>query len=406
MNSQKNTREFFVANSGKASESTLQAFQSGASTGEIGVFSADGTAAGAGKDFVVVVKTADGIIKSDVVKASTATFAKKTYSAPVERRIDVSDITVPATTGAKADYLMDIVIYNHGSLSNLNQYNKHGQYYFTQTGSLTASDVVDGMITNLKQNFSKEPNATPTTNPLFTFTKGYSTWTIDVDTAPDANGNCTVTIDGTATTIALLAADTDSGAATKIAAALTAVSGYTASAVGTVVTLSADNGIFVSVGFDAGTSGATAVTIAGTAATAGLSVEAKAQDIELGKKEGRQVEFDVKFKEATQTSTVETVNAGNPGVGSGKQVATLEYFYRGAYGDAYRGMGFPYTWPTDTKTLAEQSSLYGYIEISHKHEGDGLNKIELDKKLTLAIKDSSGSTTNIDAVETAVDVFI
>lgn len=397
-NSQKNSR-FVIVGSGTTApgDATLAAFTSAGTTGEIAVFSKDGTAAAAGEDCVIALKTADGVEVSDVLKASKIkSYTAKAYAAATLKKIAVSDITVPSTTGGTADYIVDIRIPNYGSLSVTDFMVKHGQYFLTQTGSKTASDVVDGLISNLNSNFSKMPNATASTNPLFTFEKGYNSWSITVTTAPDTNGNATVTVDGVSTTVALLSSDSTSGAATKIAAALDAVSGYTSSAASAVVTLGIDSGAAVSVAFAGSTTNAVA-TSAGTAANAALVITGKDQAIELGKDEGRAIEFSVRFDEEDQTATVTTMQDNNPGVGTGKIISNLEWFYNGAKGDVNRGVGYPHTWSTSTKSRASVASNYDILEIVFEEEGDGFNTIKLPKSILIAGV-TNGTNDVIDAI--------
>jgi hypothetical protein len=318
--SQNTVREILVA-SALASETTLPTFVASASTGEVAVVAADGSAVGFGKPFVVVLKTADGIIKSDVVDPSKVfSYKAVPYVARVLRVITLSSIQVPATAGLKAEYIVDIRLYNHGSLSVENFKIFHGHYVLTQTsGPLNAETVVDGLISNLNKNFSKEPGATASTNPLFTFSRGSS----------------------------------------------------------------------------------------GAGST--LIITAKDQTLQLGKDEGRPLEFDVMLKIKTpeteaQLTHVNTVTAaGNPGTGTGRQVALMEYFYRGNRGDIYRGVGFPYTWPLTTKTLADPAVAYDLVEVKHYVAGDGLNALIMPKELTIASLESADIATGLAAT---IDTFV
>lgn len=404
--SQQVIREIFVADA-IATETTLPTFTASASPGEIAVVSADGTAPGVGKDFVVVLKGPDGQnIKSDLVKNQTVTRREgKAYKAEVGKEVSVG-FTVPSTAGAKAEYQVRVEVYNAGSLSVQNTHTYIGHYVLNQTGSLNAEDVVDGLITNLNQNLSKDPESTATTNPYFTFAKEAGTQTFTVTTAPNTNGNATATINGQAIIVALLGADDADGAATKIAAAIDAEDDFTASATGSVVTYSATNGDPVSGTFAGGATNAVAAT-ASVTSTSKLTITAKPQPIVLGKKFGRPIEFDVlALVSDNATSTVQTVTPPNPGMGTGKQVATLEYFYRGERGDKYRGLNYPWDWPTTTKTLANPSGTYNVIEITHSNGNDnGINKIVIPKELTIAIAESPGTTTLMDALVVDIGLF-
>jgi len=326
-NSQNTVREIIIANNGIAFETTLKTFTASADPGEIGVFAKDGGAAAFGKDFVVALKTADSVIVSDVIVPSQVNhLAVKQAVAEVPKAVTVggsSSIAVPANAGDKYEYIVDIRLFNHGSLSVENFYLKHGHFILTQTtGPLTAQVVVDGLIAQLNKSFSKEPGATATTNPLFTFTRS------------------------------------------------------------------------------------------GSGATSALVITAKAQPLELGKKEGRPLEFDVVARVSkvgdesfgVPQPTVVVSTPGNPGTGTGKQIAKLEFFYRGNRGDVMRGVGYPYDWNKKTKTLTDQSASYDVIELKHFITGDGLNALKMPKSIIIACKNGVGGTDQ-DVVLEAIQVF-
>lgn len=325
-NSQNTVREIIVANSGIATETTLKTFTASADPGEIGVFAKDGGAPAVGKDFVIALKTDDSIIVSDVIVPSQVSYLKVAdYAAEVQKVVTVggsSSIAVPAAAGEKYEYIVDIRLFNYGSLSVENFYLKHGHFILTQTaGPLTAQAVVDGLIDQLNKTFSKEPGATTTTNPLFTFTRS------------------------------------------------------------------------------------------GSGAASALVITAKEQPLELGKKEGRQLEFDVVARVSkvgdevfgvAQPNVVVTTPA-NPGTGTGKQIARLEFFYRGNRGDVLRGVGYPHDWSKKTKTLADQDGEYNVVELKHFITGDGLNALKMPKSVLVACLD--GETDEEDVLD-AINAFI
>lgn len=320
-----NTVHEILVGSAVASETTLKAFTASASAGELGIFAKDGGTAAAGKPFVIAQKTADGVIVSDViVPTQIQSEVAQQDAAEVQKVVTVgggSSIAVPASAGDKYEYILDIRLFNYGSLSIENFYIKHGHFVLTQTGALTAEAVVDGLIAQLNKTFSKEPGATATTNPLFTFAK------------------------------------TGSGAA------------------------------------------------------AALTITAKAQPLELGKKEGRALEFDVAIKvskvgdEAFGVSqpTVAVTTPYDPGVGTGKKMAVLEFFYRGNRGDVMRGMNYPYNWTTKSKTNVDPASSYNLLTIRHFAVGDGFNQIQLPKVVTVAITEALSA--GIDALIGSYNTF-
>lgn len=163
--SQNTIREIILGNA-VATETTLDAFSASATAGEIGVFTQDGTAIAAGKPFVFAQKTEDSVFVSDVIFPDKVKSIRANQDAPaVQKVVTVSDISVEVG----ADYILDVRIYEHGSLSIEDYYIKHGAYRAV-TGD-TAEDIVDGLIASLNRNFSREPNATASSNPYFTFAK-------------------------------------------------------------------------------------------------------------------------------------------------------------------------------------------------------------------------------------------
>jgi hypothetical protein len=315
--SQNTVHEILVGNA-IAAETTLKAFVASASAGELGIFAKDGSTLSAGDTFVIAQKTADGVIVSDIIVPTQIKLEKAQVDAPeVQKVVTVgggSSIAVPATVGDKYEYILDIRLFNFGSLSVENFYIKHGHFILTQTGALTAETVVDGLISQLNKTFSKEPGATATSNPLFTFAK------------------------------------------------------------------------------------------TGTGAAAALTVTAKAQTLELGKKEGRSLQFDVSAEVSkvgddyfgVPQAAVVVTTPYDPGVGTGKKMAVLEYFFRGNRGDVMRGMNFPYNWTTKTKTNVDQALAYNLLTIVHYAVGDGLNQIQLPKQVTIAITETLSA--GIDAL--------
>lgn len=390
-----NTVRELILGTAIASETTLDTFKATASDGEIGVFTSNGTALAAGTPFVVAQKTADGVFVSDVIlPKNVKKVSSQVYAAEQLRSVAVGDISV--TVGN--DYIVDLHIYEHGSLSREDVYIKFGAYRAV-TGD-TASTIVDGLIASLNRNFSREPGASPSANPIFTFSKGFGTQTLTVTAGALSSANATVTINGQAITVALLNADSTSAVATKIAAAVDATPLYVASAVGAVVTITAADGAPVSTVYAAGTTG-TAATIAGTASDASLVITAKAQPYLRGKKFGRGIFFDVlpKFDPATGTAVV--IAGGNPGKGTGKLVSAMEFDLRKNRGDMYGDKGWPYTFPVTTR--ASEAGQYDLIDILHTKGHDGWNDVAMRKVTTLAFTTGGGRlATLLASIATAV----
>jgi len=150
----------------------------------------------------------------------------------------------------------------------------------------------------------------------------------------------------------------------------------------------------------------TAFTFTGTTT---LIITEKDQPYSLGKNEGRQIPFDVFVDEDSSglsMADIVTTAGGSPGVGTGKQVALMEYFYRGNRGDGFGYQHFPYNWGVDTKTNAIGSEEYGLIELKaiSKHDTD-FNVSTSRKEVTIACP-MSASVIAINAIINKLEAVI
>lgn len=147
-----------------------------------------------------------------------------------------------------------------------------------------------------------------------------------------------------------------------------------------------------------------------------LLVEGNNVSFALGKKDGRPVEFDlqavVRSSDAGLSNggsfytdlTVETVEAGNPGSGTGNQVANLEWFLKGNKYDRYRTVGFPNNF--DTTYDVDPSKTYNVINIQYFKAREYTN-VERQHRYAYIVfqnedQDGAGAGTNL----TAVNAFI
>lgn len=144
-----------------------------------------------------------------------------------------------------------------------------------------------------------------------------------------------------------------------------------------------------------------------TGAGASLRIASIAQPIDLGRSFGRPLEFEVTLiaDDPGASGVVSTITPATVGKGSGAQVATLEYFYRGERGDQFRNQHFPYNWSLSTKTLTNPASNYNAVEINHSNGNEnGINAVIVPKELTIAVAESSG-TTLMEALIADIEVF-
>jgi len=140
----------------------------------------------------------------------------------------------------------------------------------------------------------------------------------------------------------------------------------------------------------------------GSAGSSALTITSKAQPYVAGKKFAKPVEFKVNMKEGGATVAVTT--PGKVGVGTGPQVAQLEYFLRGFRGDYHRGTAYPFDWAYYGN--ADVAGTYNGIEILHIPHGEGgINEIKARKESTVAIKEASG-TSLMTALLEDINTFV
>lgn len=408
MHGENQVRNFFVVNTSSAT--TMSAIRAAANLNGA-VIQSDGTAAADNEEFALAVKNNRGEISlSDVINPERVSYAKSVaYSAMVPKVVTVSGITATANNL----YQIAVLIKGFGSLSVEDEYIKKG-FYKAKSGD-NAENIVDGLVKNLAKNFSREQpasqqsftytNADATTvtlpdNLLFTFEKGFTTQTLTVSTAPDTNGNATVTLDGTDVTVALLAADDDAAAATKIAAAIDGVSGYSASSASEVVTITTT--LPSTVSFDGATTNAVADND-GTASTAGLIIKEKsdwlAKYYVTGKKTRLYIDYDIDTFTGTDDFTVSVKTQGNSGAGTGYHVRNLEEYFLGNRGDTFRGAGYPHNFEQEYDSVL--SGTYSLIEIGYWDESRD-EPMKSKKQLTIAAPSTAVANTLIGQINTAL----
>lgn len=136
--------------------------------------------------------------------------------------------------------------------------------------------------------------------------------------------------------------------------------------------------------------------VSGTGTNATLVITEVAQPWALGKMQGRMLDYTILFIPIVKNSieliewgTITSNTKSNPGLGSGKDIADMEYFFLGARGDIYRNVGYPYTF--NTKYLVDSSANYDVITISFYFEDEGVHVQKSEKQLYIACKVVNGS---------------
>ena len=400
-------RNLFIVTSSSAT--TTAAIKAAGTKLNGAIVESDGTAASADNNFLLSLINNQGkLASSDELSPSRILYAK---SVAYQARTLGLDTISGITAEANKLYQIRITSSQYGSLSVENEYIKEA-FYKSKTGD-TVEDIVDGLIKSLYRNLSREEPQTGEfvtytladtstvslpTNAYFTFEKGATTQTIDVDTAPTADASATVTLNGTDVTVALLDADTDAQAATKIASAIDAVDGYSAAAVGTVVTITSDAATVVT--YDAGTTGTT-VTQAYTSNTSGIVITEKSTWLGQYYVTGKKTRLSFPYTVEAHFPTAPTVatTKGFEGVATGYHVRNMEEYYLGNRGDTFREMGYPHNFEREYDSVLSQA--YYLIELGYYDESRD-EPMKSKKQLTIACPNTTVANTLIGQINTAL----
>lgn len=163
MKYQKNNLKVLVATaSTSAAETTLKAFKSGASAGEIRAFTPTGGAiSGAVDRFIIALKKSDGTIDvtEPIVSSAASGKAKAvSYSAGTEQ---IGYVGFDGSTGDidvinSNLYQLNLTLKDYVMISNDHWYVKHGHYKTAASGD-TQATIATGLTQSLARNFSREP---------------------------------------------------------------------------------------------------------------------------------------------------------------------------------------------------------------------------------------------------------
>jgi hypothetical protein len=164
---QNQVRHMYVGQAPAATVTDLATLKSAGVANDMVLLGADGSAVAAGKAFKLYVKDALGnIISSDTIKPDNVLHVESVaYEAAALKLVTISALTVDANSL----YTVNIEIQGHGSLSPEDTYLK--QAFYKAVAGNDQEDIVDGLISSLKRNFSREVGATAVDNPSFTFAK-------------------------------------------------------------------------------------------------------------------------------------------------------------------------------------------------------------------------------------------
>lgn len=396
---------------------TVAALKAGAN-GDLALLSANGTAIGALKDFVFLHKNNKGtVITSDIVKPKQMLYSRsRAYSAKVLGKVTVSGIA--ATVNDL--YTVEIAIKEMGSLSPEDEYLKKA-FYKVVTGN-TAENIVDGLVQSLARNFKREEPTLTTTiaytlanasvvqipeNPYFAFVKDFSDGTAEVSTitvtaVPTVAGTATVALNGVTISLPLSAGGTTTTAAAEIAATINLIPGYTATSAAAVVTITsqfkrAETDIAT---FSAGSATSAAATLAtptpganGTAANAQLNIVERNLWVQMTYVLGKMTRTMMNWRVNVKADVLPTLTVVNPkpSVGSGYDIADMEWYLKGERNDYMREMGYPHNF-TNTYD-ATFNNTYNTIELGWYEEGRDEAK-QSKKSITIAMPVAEKTATN------------
>ncbi len=149
----------------------------------------------------------------------------------------------------------------------------------------------------------------------------------------------------------------------------------------------------------------------------GILITEKEQEWTLGKQAQEPVIFDIVpttiyvdgVDEIWGTVTDKTPTkakavVGSTGVGNGKKIADLEWFYMGERGDQYRQIGYPNN--IDTKYLVDPTKQYNVLEIHYAFTDEGVNSYRSEKDITIVSEDASVINAMVKAINTATGLSI
>lgn len=388
------------------------------------VVNQDGTAAAAGTGFMYSGLKSNGqLVTSDVINPNRVLYAHSVGNAPRELAIStISGITADANTL----YQVRIIIQGYGSLSVENEYIKEA-FYKSKTGD-TAEDIVDGLVKSLARNFSREQpelmgqtfvypaaggNVNLPDNAFLKFSKSFSDGTAE-------QGTLTVTVGATEAGIAVVTLNgvdydipvdigTTGESAADLAAGINALSGYSATAAGAVVTVVSEiPQAETDMTFSGGTATSLAATAAttvpgvdGTAANAQLHIEEKAEWLSQYYVTGKKTRLSFPFIVEAHFTTAPTVTTvkGSEGVATGYHVRNMEYYYKGNRADTFRGAGYPHNF--EQSYDSDVSKTYFLVELGYWDESRD-EPMKSKKQLTIACETEAAANTIIAQINTAL----
>jgi hypothetical protein len=148
-----------------------------------------------------------------------------------------------------------------------------------------------------------------------------------------------------------------------------------------------------------------------TDGTTKITITGKNQPLQLGKDEGRPLEFEVRMDKVLGASlaTIAATAQNSPGIGTGKSVAIMEHFYRGNRGDQFREQHFPNNWGLATKSTAAVAGTYALIEMTAIRKQDEMFNITTSRKqATIAVPFTvgSGDYTAMNVIINRLELFI
>lgn len=139
-----------------------------------------------------------------------------------------------------------------------------------------------------------------------------------------------------------------------------------------------------------------------------LTITAKDQPYVQGKKQGDQIQFDIEVSVRDNCPsdlcssgynnilTVTTLQENDPGNGTGKAVANLEYFLVGYETTDYgREVGFPANF--DINTQADVNAEYNSVQIAFYSQRDYTNVERQHKELTIVFPEAGGAVADVNA---------
>lgn len=367
-----NAKQIIIGATAALGATTLQSAAFKAATGEVGIFTKEGTriltaAAVRGQEFVIAVSRGAAMspLVSDLIDGSTISIASaRVYAAATEQSLAVgyngtSGLIADVATYAGELYKVSILV--HQFMSGTDSEHLKAGYYQSQLTD-GQSDIALGIAGSVIKNFSREVSNSDGDKPIVVKALCNAAGATEANNITVVKGESTVLAAGALTAVVgdfiRLGAPGVGATVASDVYKVVSISGlnYTLDrAVGTV------SGLYVT-----GSANADVITAAqGAAGNWGVVLTGTPLPFNRDKKRYAKCRFDVVLDTAFGSTAVSTLASADEGEGTFEAVSQLENFTARFMSESYE-MGAPFTFNIDDQLLATSAAV-GYSAISIKY---------------------------------------